>query len=319
MATSLNLEVPLGDAISRIHFAPRSNNLLFSSWDSILRLYDVDSSVLRFEAPSEAALLNCCFEDESSAFSVGSDCCIRRYDLCSGIQNVVGKHDDLATCIEYSQETAQVITAGLDKKIMFWDMQMANCNVGYSKTVDAEVESISLSGLHLLVATGTTVNMYDLRNLNGPVQMKESIDYRITRICSFPNYQGYAIGSIEGRVALKFFDSSAECEMGYVFRCCPKAKDGKYHLVAINDLAFHPRYGTFVTGDNEGYTIIWDGQSRKRLLELPRHPSSVASLSFNGTGQLLAVASSYTYQEENEMLSSHRVYLMHVSDVPCKW
>lgn len=38
-----------------------------------LRLFDVDGSELRLEAPSEAALLGCCFQDESIAFGVGSD------------------------------------------------------------------------------------------------------------------------------------------------------------------------------------------------------------------------------------------------------
>ena len=35
--------------------------------------------------------------------------------------------------------------------------------------------------------------------------------------------------------------------------------------------------------------------------QLPRLPNSVASLSYNHDGQLLAVASSYTYQEAEEM------------------
>ncbi|MCI32955.1 mitotic checkpoint protein BUB3-like, partial [Trifolium medium] len=56
--SQLPLEIPIGDAISRIQFAPNSNNLLISSWDSNLRLYDCDASVLRLEAPSEAALLD---------------------------------------------------------------------------------------------------------------------------------------------------------------------------------------------------------------------------------------------------------------------
>lgn len=120
----LELERPISDAISRIRFAPQSNNLLVSSWDSvslcllcvyfllfiiglikfyvlysfwflgfmggafrlqILRLYDVDSSVLRLEAApaAESALVDCCFQDEMTAFSAGSDCSIRRsLDCC---------------------------------------------------------------------------------------------------------------------------------------------------------------------------------------------------------------------------------------------
>jgi len=42
------------------------------------------------------------------------------------------------------------------------------------------------------------------------------------------------------------------------------------------------------------------------LMQLGMYPNSVASLSFNQGGQLLAVASSRTYQEATEMLvSSH--------------
>ena len=42
------------------------------------------------------------------------------------------------------------------------------------------------------------------------------------------------------------------------------------------------------------FNLLW--------FQLPRFPNSVASLSFNQRGQLLAIASSYTYQEANEML-----------------
>jgi hypothetical protein len=45
-----------------------------------LRLYDVVGSVLRLEAPCEAALLDCCFQsDESVAFSAASDGSVRRF------------------------------------------------------------------------------------------------------------------------------------------------------------------------------------------------------------------------------------------------
>jgi len=46
-----------------------------------LRLYDVDSSLLRLEAPapSQAALLDCCFQTESVAFTAASDGSIIRF------------------------------------------------------------------------------------------------------------------------------------------------------------------------------------------------------------------------------------------------
>lgn len=42
---------------------------------------------------------------------------------------------------------------------------------------------------------------------------------------------------------------------------------------------------------------FWDGQSQKRLKQLAKYPTSIAALSFNNDGSVLAVASSYTFEE----------------------
>ncbi|KAF8389771.1 hypothetical protein HHK36_024290 [Tetracentron sinense] len=316
--TCLKIESPIGDAISRIRFAPKSNNLLISSWDSVLRLYDVDSSILRLEAPSEAALLDCCFQDDSAAFSVGSDSCIRRYDFHSGTHNIIGNHDDIATSVEYSEETQlfrQYMSFHCKNGANLWTLK-SKCYSVFSSALAFAVESMSLCGLYLIVAVGTSINMYDIRNLERPVQEKKSyMDHQIGCVCSFPDCKGYAIGSIDGRVKLEFLNPSDANLMGYIFRCQPKSKDGRNHLVAVNDIVFHPfQYGAFITGDNDGYTIMWDAQSRKRRFELPRYPNSVASLSYNHRGQLLAVASSYTYQEANEIEDPPQIFIHNMDE-----
>ncbi|KDP41256.1 hypothetical protein JCGZ_15663 [Jatropha curcas] len=312
--STLQFEKPIGDAVSRIRFAPQSDNLLISSWDSNLRLYDVDSSQLRLEASSRAALLDCCFQSESMALTAGSDGCIRRYDLHSGANDTVGSHYDMATCVGYNDETCLVISASLDNNIMFWDMR-AMKPLAYRRNLGAEVESMSLSGFDLMVAVGTSVNIYDLRNLEKPIHSKEScMDVQIKCISSFPNSKGYAVGCVDGRVALEFLDPS-NSNKRYAFRCHPKSKDGRAHLVSVNDIVFNPLVcGTFITGDNDGYIIAWNDESKRKLHEFPRYPNSVASLSFNHVGELLAIASSYTYQEANEMEVSPQIFIQKMGD-----
>ncbi|KAF3782147.1 Mitotic checkpoint protein BUB3-3 [Nymphaea thermarum] len=184
----LMMEGSFDDAITRIRFSPHSNNLLASSWDSTLRLYDGETSSLRLTTPSESPLLDCCFEDDALALTVGADFCVRRYDLGSGSSTLLGKHDDLASCVEYSKETNQVISAGFDKQLIFWDTRETNSNPICAQTVKAEVDSMSLSGVHLLVATAATIGMYDLRALRGPVQSSESTTkYHVRCIRSAPN------------------------------------------------------------------------------------------------------------------------------------
>ncbi|KAK8488667.1 hypothetical protein V6N11_019832 [Hibiscus sabdariffa] len=271
------------DAITRIRFAPQSNNLLISSWDSSLRLHNVDCSQLRLKASSESALLDCCFQEESVAFSAGSDGSITRYDLLSGISNKIGNHDDIATCVEYSTETRQVITAGFDKKIN---------SLGH-------------------VWSKTPLDIYDLRNLDRSVESNEScMDVPIRCVSSIPYSKGYAVGLVDGLVKLELPYPSSLNKMGYMFRCHPKSRDGRNHMVPVNDIAFNPNNsGAFVTGDNVGNVSAWGAKSRRRLFELPRCSNSIASLAFNHEGQILAVASSHIYQEATEIGKPPQIFV----------
>nr|XP_043629536.1 mitotic checkpoint protein BUB3.3 [Erigeron canadensis] len=300
-------ENPIQDGISRIRFAPESNNLLISSWDTNLRLYDVDRSKLVFEASGEAALLDCCFQGEAAAFSANSDCSIIRYDLHSGVSNFFGKHDDLATSVEYSVETGQVITGGWDKKIKCWDSR-SNMALTCENTVDVAVKSLSLRGYIAMVAVGTSVNLYDLRKFS---KLYNSRDFNFRIKCVRPYLdRGFAVGSVEGRAALKYFNPSNQNNDGYTFLCHPKAKEKRHNTAAVNDIVFSPSiHGVFVTGDNDGYVTIWDAQSKKRVFEMLKFENSIASLSYSREGRFLAVASSYTFQEANELEIPPKIYI----------
>ncbi|OIT35036.1 PREDICTED: mitotic checkpoint protein BUB3.3 [Nicotiana attenuata] len=307
---SLNLEDPIRDAISRIRFGPHSNNLLISSWDSSLRLYDVDSSKLRMEAPGKASLLDCCFENERVCLSAASDGSIYRYDLDSGVKVSVGIHDDVATCVEYSPTTCQIISAGWDRKINFWDARSTQSH-GCSNSLASEVESISLSGFSLMVAAGSSVDIYDLRSFKKSVHTK---GVKVKCVRPIFNPKGFIVGSVDGRVLLEYICRSSSDE-GYAFRCHPKSKDGKRHLVTVNDIAFNPSIiGSFVTGDNDGYVTLWDARARKRMFEMPRYPKSVVSLSYSHDGLLLAVASSYAYQEANEIEEPPQIFIHEIGN-----
>ncbi|KAK7274884.1 hypothetical protein RIF29_15985 [Crotalaria pallida] len=313
----LQFESPISDAVSRLRFAPHSNNLLISSWDSSLRLYDVEASVLRFEAaPSEAALLDCCFRDDSVAFTAASDGLIQRYDLHSGVIDSLGSHDDIATCVEYSSETHQLITSGFDKKLLFWDIRMEQASSCF-RSLSAEVNCMSVSAFNVTLGAGASVYVYDLRNSEKPIQSEELYNGTQLRcVSSIPYSKGFAAGSVDGRVALQISYSSSSNDIGYIFRCHPKSKDAKRHFASVNDIAFSPLVsGAFVTGDNDGHVIMWDARSRKRVIELPTCPNSVASLSYNHVGQLLAVASSYTYQEANEIEEPPQVFIHKMDNI----
>ncbi|VVA94595.1 unnamed protein product [Arabis nemorensis] len=297
----LEFENPIEDSISRLRFSPESNNLLVASWDSYLRLYNVERSSLIVELYSPAALLDCCFENESTSYTSGSDGFIRRYDLKAGTVYTIGRHDDIATSVVYSYEKGEVISTGLDEKIKFWDPRQGE-SLLFSIDGGTAVRCITVSGNNLVVCVEASMHIYDLRNLDQPFQSYASqVEVPIRCVTSVPHSKGYAVGSVDGQVALDFPDTSCSSEIKYTFRCHPKSRNGRLNGACINAIEFSPcGSGTFVTGDNEGHVISWNAKSRRRLFELPRYSNSIASLAFNHTGELLAVASSHTYQEAKE-------------------
>lgn len=75
---------------------------------------------------------------------------------------------------------------------------------------------------------------------------------------------------------------------------CHRSSDLVY---PVNAIAFHPIHGTFATGGCDGTVFTWDGENRKKLAQYTGFPSSIASLAFNFDGSLLAIASSYTFEQ----------------------
>ncbi|RLN16517.1 hypothetical protein C2845_PM02G05840 [Panicum miliaceum] len=305
-------------AASRVRFAPTSNNLLVSSWDSGLRLYDADTNTLRFKAESEPALLDCCFEDESAAFACCSDGSVRRYDFRSVSQDTVGLHDDAVSCVEYSQTaelfSAQIVTGSLDKKLQLWDTKIRNVTPTSMITFDSDVSSLSVCGMYISVAVARNVYFYDMRNLTGPVKAKFSpLEYHIRCLQSSSEWNGYVAGSVDGVVALNYLDDVTDRNLGYAFRCHPNSRNGRSNLVAINCITIHPCKKIFVTGDDGGYAIAWDGQSKKKLVELPSFSGSVASVAYNHSGQLLAVAPNYHHEADTICCGSGHAISLKIS------
>ena len=113
--------------------------------------------------------------------------------------------------------------------------------------------------------------------------------------------------SIEGRAAVEMLDPSPDAQkLNYAFKC---HREGNM-IYPVNAVAFHPN-GTFATGGCDKQVITWDGDHKKRLsvvrarrcaakdsrAQIRKFQTSVAALSYNVTGDLLAVAVSYTYEE----------------------
>lgn len=314
------------DGISSVFFSPygvdsqTSTRLLVASWDRTCRLYDVLKDVCLADWAHDGAVLDTCFgPSDISAFSVGLDKTILYSDLTTDTRFVIGTHDDAIRCCRFNSQINTLITGSWDGTVQLWDArsqgsasnndQSSKISYNHIGRYDQgnKVFSLDTQGNRLVVATaGRIINVYDLRNMKTSIQKRESPLKLMTRaVRCMPNEEGFAIGSIEGRVAIEYFDMSSKSQQRkYGFKCHRKPSitgDGD-DVYPVNALSFHPIYGTFASGGSDGTVCIWDGINKKRLKQYSNLPCGISSLSFSSNGQLLAIASSPIYDQSQENL-----------------
>ncbi|KAJ5227518.1 Mitotic checkpoint protein BUB3.2 [Penicillium citrinum] len=316
---------PPSDAISALKFSPDPNStrIVVSSWDKNVYLYDlrdengaVGEGKLLQKFEHRAPVLDVCFgENENEIYTAGLDWDVRKIDLNTSEQTVLSSHEAGVRNVVYSREHNLVISGS-------WDSTLhVHRPDGLPVTIPLPSKpfSLSLTATKLVVAMASrSLHIYDMKALalltaqadsadtNGnkveiePWQRRESSLKFMTRcIACMPDDAGYASSSIEGRVAVEWFDPSPESQARkYAFKCHRQTAEDNVDVVyPVNALAFHPIYGTFASGGGDGVVALWDGIAKRRIRQYQKYPSSVASVAFSGNGKYLAIAVSPGFED----------------------
>ena len=334
-SSQYQLKNPPSDGISCLRFSNkvRSDALLVSSWDGTLKLYDtkLDSVRWKHTLDGNVPILCCDFaaDDDSLGITGCLDGKIRTHSFgASGTKPSAGRafpvgHDGGVSCIGWSSETNLACSGGWDKKLCTWDVRSTG-GLSASTDLPGKAFSLSVSSENKVVVACSERNIliYDLRNLSKPQQVRQSsLQQQIRTIeCSTPEIGAYAIGTVDGRVAIEYFDPENHIKKKFAFKCHRQKEDVQINnnvdrhpskssdvnkekatvAYPVNAIAFHPTFGTFATGGGDGMVVTWDAINRKRITQYSKYPTSIAALSFNHDGSRLAIASSYTY-EKGEM------------------
>ncbi|RKP08163.1 WD40-repeat-containing domain protein [Thamnocephalis sphaerospora] len=317
-AKEFELAGPPTDGITRVAFSRTADPLLIaSSWDRHVRLYDVvaNQQLARFE--HRAPVLDCCFgEDQRHAFSGGLDRRVRILDLTTKDERELGKQDDAVRSVVYLPQAQLLATGSWDKTVRLYDTRAATAETSRTEQ-PAKVFALDAAGYTLVAAMAERhVHVYDVRNMSEPMQRRESsLKYQTRAIACMHDGEGYLSSSIEGRVAVEFFDPSPKSQARkYAFKCHRATVNGVDTVYPVNALAFHPIHGTFATGGGDGGVSVWDGMNKKRVTMWTGYPTSVASLAFSSDGRHLAIAASYTYEEGDKDHPPDTIFIRTLED-----
>lgn len=322
-ADDVELANPPPDSISELSWCPVADYLAVSSWNGEVRIYEVaqdgkaqGKASYNHEAP---ALCVTWSKDGARIFSGGADRAARAFDVSTGQSTQVGRHDDSVRCVKYfeSPQAGGVLATGSwDKTVKYWDLRSPNPIA----TLPLAGRCYALDIQYPLMVVGSSERQIEVVNLTAPTKVHEKLDsplkWQTRTVSCFPSADGYAVGSIEGRVAIQWVEQKKKSD-NYSFRCHRKEETKTRTLIyAVNDIKFHPVHGTFATAGSDGTISIWDKDARARTKNFPAAPGPIASMAFNKSGSILAYAVSYDWSKGHSGMTAGHVnkVMLH----PCK-
>jgi len=311
------LEPGVSDGVSNLVFGNATDKLLVASWDKFVRLYDGRKNEFLGKFEQKSAVLDCAFSDDDlKGFAGGVDKTVTMIDFSSSKTTLLGAHEKSVKCVNYNAAINAVITGSWDSCVSIWDPRTSKSVGTYPHKSKCKVFTMDTNGNRLVVGYNQRqVQIFDVRQM-ATEQVRESSLMNQTRCirCS-PDGEGYALSSIEGRVAIEYFDPSPKVQKKkYAFKCHRKTVGKTQTLFPVNAIAYHRTYGTFATGGCDGFVNVWDGNSKKRICQYQPYATSIAALSFNADGSLLAVASSYTFEEGEKDHPADTIHVRQVND-----
>jgi cell cycle arrest protein BUB3 len=302
----------LPDLISKVTWGPQKH-LLVSSWDTKLRLYSVshDNSRQVTEVSASSPILDCCWGDNGVAFTGGLAGVVEAIDLQAGELLSIGQqHADAISSVVCDAGNNLIVSGSWDKNLQFIDARGGFGNKDSSMMIPTAGKVYTMdkatNSNYVVCGLGNRqIHIYDIRNMGQVFQRRDSsLKFMTRKVRSMPDGKGYANTSIEGRVAVEWFDPSPEVQaQKYAFKC-HRAKEpdaqGRIEVHPVNGVAFHPATPAFFTGGSDGVVYCWDGKQRRRLKQYPHMPTSVMGLDVDSTsGDMLAIACADDSFKEN--------------------
>lgn len=333
LSMDYKLPNPPSDSVSSIKFYPDQNNhvVLAGSWDNKCTVWNINCQVYPSSfgiEQNENAQINANTisqndykepvlsvswqQGEKNYFTGTCDGSIYITDLNTNTISTIGKHTSGCKEVLWDPYLKVLFTGGWDSYLYLWDIR----NPGHPAMqyqLPERVISMSSKNNFLVVATQQKklcyFNLDRVRNmstLNPELTSNSHLKFQTRKVACFSDGRGYAIGSIEGRVAIKNVlingplpeinkdNGTASAKDDYAFRC-HRTTNNPPEVYAVNDIAFNPKYGTFVTAGGDGCFTLWDKDNKSKLKTSKSENISITACDISESGILLAYAQGYDW------------------------
>ncbi|KAK7044135.1 RNA export factor gle2 [Paramarasmius palmivorus] len=299
----IEMSDPPTDSISSMAFSSQADYLAVGSWDNSVRIYEIGAggqsqgkAMYQHQGPV--------LSDGNKVFSGGADNAGRMFDITTGQATQIAQHDAPIKVVKWVEapQAGILATGSWDKTLKYWDLRSPTPVA--SVTLPERCYTFDVQ--YPLMVVGTAERHIQIFNLTNPTTPYKTMvsplkwQTRVVSCFTASNTSGFAIGSIEGRVAIQYVEDK-DSGNNFSFKCHrrdsnPNTKDQSL-VYAVNDISFHPVHGTFSTCGSDGTIHFWDKDARTRLKTFEPAPGPIACSAFNRTGNIFGYAISYDWSK----------------------
>lgn len=215
----------------------------------------------------------------------------------------VAAHDQPIRSVRFFQmansNQPMLVTGSWDKTIRYWDLRQSTP----AASISLPERVYSMDVKQNLLAVATADNRYSILDLSNPTNIfatrQSPLKLQCRVISCYHDGSGVALGSVEGRCAFQVVDEK-NSEANFTFKChrdTPPAgrSNEAVKVYPVNDISFHPGYGTFSTAGADGTFHFWDKDQHARLKAFPKAEGTISATAFSRDGSLFAYAISYDW------------------------
>ncbi|OQR95758.1 WD domain-containing protein [Thraustotheca clavata] len=316
------------DSISDISWSPTSNVLVAGSWDNYVRCWEVNHQQTQFQAIARAqiqhkapVLCTAFSADGSTVFSGSCDKTAMMWQLGGPAQGQqIAQHDQPIRSIRFVPTANCVVTGSWDKTVKYWDTRAPQAQA----TVQLSDRVYALDVSYPLMVVATADKMIHCFDLTKPSQIftavKSNLKLQTRCIAAFPDASGFAIGSIEGRVAIQHVDEKQRAERDFAFKAHRDTQNSAVN--PVSSVCFHTLPGKMATTGSDGSYTFWDKDARKMLRNFTKvyalqpNYQGISAGKFNAQGDIFAYATSYDWHKgaENYNQQARNVIRLHHVD-----
>ena len=322
----------IDDSVSQLRFFPnmQTNILASGGWDCKVRLWSINyqaqpgtfganptvqfNSSLSYMDQLDNPVLSVAWQGQTPILFAGcTDGSIVQIDPQKKAKNILGKHAAGCKDMIFNQQMNILITGGWDGKLNIWDLRSNSPVMFYQFNhkvyTMSNVNNLLVVGLSDRQMAYFNLMKLQMRQFAPEANFESHLKFQTRRVCCFTEGDGYAIGSIEGRVAVKYINLNMPPQINkdtkstftrndFAFRC-HRVKNPTSNIdevYPVNDIAFNPVHGTFATAGGDGSYIIWDKDSQARLKQgTMQDKCPLTALDYSRNGDLLAYAAGYDW------------------------